>query len=308
MTRYGAFVLTSVALISACESPAEPFDPSREEGDGVLGAWVHSGTYNRTYHLHTPSGMVEDGSYPLLIVLHGAGDTGSGFHARIDPDRETDAAGFITVFPDGLERSWTVGCPGCTAAEARGARDVAFLGTLIRHLAEGLPVDTARVYVVGFSQGGQLAQLFGCRSELPPAGIASVGGLLVRDVAQDCRPAAPFSAFFVQGDRDPVMNYHGFGAAARILSFPDTVERWLSALACDSEPAELRTPDRMGDGTTVLHQRYGGCESGGPVEVLTVEGGGHTWPGKTGPWPRFTGRHSRNLDATSAMLAFFSGG
>lgn len=302
MVRRSLVLALALAAFTGCRGPTDPLDLVTRDGEGVLGAWVHSGFFNRTYYLHTPPGMKEDGSYPLLIVLHGAGDTGASFHARIDPDRDTDAAGLVTVFPDGIGNTWTVGCGPCTPAGARGANDVVFLRTLVRHLAEGLPVDTTRVFVVGFSQGGQLAQLYGCRSESPPAGIASVAGLLSRGVAGDCAPAGPFPVAFVHGDRDPVMSYYGFGPAAGVLSLPESVDVWLGLMRCDPTPDESMSPDRVGDGTRVLVRRYAGCDGGGPVEVHTVEGGGHTWPGRTGPWPLFTGRHSRNLDTTARLV------
>jgi poly(3-hydroxybutyrate) depolymerase len=44
---------------------------------------VHSGHYDRTYDLHVPDGAATGARRPLLIVLHGAGDTGRGFRARI---------------------------------------------------------------------------------------------------------------------------------------------------------------------------------------------------------------------------------
>jgi polyhydroxybutyrate depolymerase len=298
-----------VGALGACRGPdGDPFDLQGVEGDGVLGLWVHSGFYDRSYLLHEPPGMSSTGRYPLLILLHGAGGTGRSFHALLDPDSATDAAGFITVFPDGLQGTWTVGCGGCTAAERGGANDVTFLRTLVGQLEDGLPVDPDRVYVAGFSQGAQLAQLYGCQSDEPPAGVVSVAGLLYRDPAAGCAPRGGFPVLFVHGDADPVMRIDGFGPGANVLSLDETVGVWLTAMACDGPPAVSQRPDSVGDGSSVSVSRYDGCAAGGPVVVDRVNGGGHTWPGKTGPWPTSVGFHSRNLDATGAILALFSRG
>lgn len=50
------------------------------------------------------------------------------------------AAGFITVYPDGIDGTW-------------GTEDVLLVHNLIWHLAGHLSVDTDRVYVAGFSAG-----------------------------------------------------------------------------------------------------------------------------------------------------------
>lgn len=289
----------------ACETPADPFDLSKSEGEGLLGEWVHSGFYDRRYYLHTPPDMTDSGDHPLLILLHGAGDTGRSFHARLAADAITDAAGFIAVYPDGLEGTWTVGCGGCTPAEGLGANDVTFLSTLVRHLARGLPVDTTRIFVGGYSQGGQLAQLFGCRSALPPAGVGSVAALIFRSVASDCQPGARFPVVVIHGDADPVMAWDGYGGGANVASLPETVDVWAAAMDCDPEPHSEERHDEVGDGTSVTLLQYRGCEARSAVTAFRINGGGHTWPGKTGPWPLFAGRHSRNLDGTAEMVALF---
>ena len=164
-------VVAALALMG-CDPATDPLsydDFVLHEGEGEFGSWVQAGFYSRTYYLHTPPSLNDGENHPLLIMLHGAGGTGQGLHRVLRADEATDAAGFVTVYPDGMENTWTVGCGECTFAEALKADDVSFLQTLTRTLARELPVDTARVYVMGFSQGGSLAHLYGCSSTLPPA-------------------------------------------------------------------------------------------------------------------------------------------
>lgn len=303
-----AAVVALPFLLEACGG-TDPvgYDFSKAEGDGEIGVWVHSGPYNREYTLHTPPGMDPGVSYPLLVFLHGAGDTGAAFERRLRADAPTDAHGYITVYPDGMEGTWDVGCGDCTAAGALGAADVTFLETLVRQLAGSLPVDTTRVYVAGFSQGGSLAQLYGCTASLPPAGIAVVAGLLYVSVAQSCAPAAPFPVIMVHGDADPISLFGGFGPGAPVLPVPDMVQHWVGLLGCSDSPQTGFLPDTAGDYTTVSTYRFQGCAGGTEVGFDLISGGGHTWPGDTGPWPNFTGHHSLNLDATGEILDFFSG-
>ena len=268
--------------------------------------WVHSGRYNREYFLHTPPGISDGQLRPLLILLHGGGEDGEAFHRRLRADATTDAAGFITVYPSGMENSWTPGCGLCTVAESLEADDVSFLTTLTRHLADRLPVDTTRVYVAGFAQGGQLAQFYGCQSDMPPAGIAGVASELFSVVARECQPRGTFPVAIIHGDRDPFAFYNGYGIRAAILSAPRTVDTWVRMMGCDSVPVLGARPDTARDGTSVTTYQFNGCAAGSSVVHFRVNNGGHTWPGDTGPWAIFNGTNSRNLDTTAEILEFFS--
>ena len=66
-------------------------------------------------------------------------------------------------------------------------------------------------------------------------------------------------------------------------------------------------PDRApNDGMRVKVTSYAGCKDGRDVDLYTIEGGGHTWPG--GPASgRRVGRVTRDIDATATIWAFFSG-
>jgi polyhydroxybutyrate depolymerase len=301
--------LVAAALAAlGCEPATAPLDYDdfeMQEGDGEFGAWVQAGLYSRTYYLHTPPNMSETERYPLLIALHGAGGTGESFHRTLRSDAVTDAAGYVTVFPDGMENTWTVGCGECTFAEALKADDISFLQTLTRQLAENLPIDTTRVYVMGYSQGGSLAHLYACESSIPPAGIASVASLVYKNVRRDCAPAGNFPVAIVHGTFDPMAYYQGYGVEAPLLSVPDAVDMWVGEMRCDPTPSVSERPDTADDFTTITVFQYDGCSTGSSVVHYRVNGAGHNWPGDTGPWSRQAGLHSRNMDATKEILEFW---
>jgi polyhydroxybutyrate depolymerase len=232
-------IALAVALFTGCTGATEPIDYEdflKADGEGEYGIWVHSGLYNRLYTVHTPPGMDESGSYPLLIFLHGGGGSGEGFQDGIRPHTVTDSAGYITVYPDGLEGQWTIGCRDCNIAEDLEADDVPFLETLTGHLSEHLPVDPDRIYLAGFSQGGSLAYLYGCTSSRPPAGIAVTAGLIFREVKELCQPTAPFSVAVIHGTADSLAFYEGYGENVPLVSVQETVEMWAEKMACDLSP------------------------------------------------------------------------
>ena len=302
----GALVVT-LATASCYGTDPVGYEFNKQDGDGEVGVWVHSGLYNRLYELHTPPDVGDGKLHPLIVFLHGAGDTGPGFRRRLKADAATDAGGFVTVWPSGMEGTWTVGCgEDCTFAEALGADDEAFLETLVRQLARELPVDTTRVYILGYSQGGQLAQVYACRSTLPPAGIGVVAAELYKSAAQSCAPKGRFPVGIVHGDADPIALFGGFGPRAPVLSVVETVQVWLDLWGCGDAPTTEFRPDEAGDHTAVTIYRFPGCDAGASVVLYQIHNGGHTWPGDTGPWPLLAGRLSRNLDATGEFLSLFA--
>lgn len=304
-------LIMAVAMILGCDVATDPVryeDFVKAEGEGEFGTWVHSGLYNRTYYLHLPPDMDETRTYPLLIFLHGAGGTGEALHWILDADEVTDSAGYVTVFPDGLERTWSVGCDECTEAEALEADDITFLQTLSRHLAEHIHIDTTKVYVAGYSQGGSLAHLFGCRASNSPAGIAGVGALAFRSLATDCDPSRPFPVVMIHGTEDLLAFYGGYGFEAPLQSVPETMEMWSEVFNCDQTPVLSQIPGGEGDFTTVTQFLFGGCDPGSSLIHYRVNLGGHTWPGPTGPWSPLAGAHSRAIDATRRILSFFESG
>ena len=296
-------------LLAACEGATDPIDYEdfvKAEGEGEFGIWVHSGLYNRLYTVHAPPDVDDGQLHPLLIFLHGAGGTGESFQRGLRAHEVTDSAGFITVYPEGMERTWTIGCRDCTFAEALDADDVTFLETLGRHIAEHLPADTTRIYMAGYSQGGSLAYHYACRSSKAPAGVAVAASLIYRGVKEDCHPAAPFPVVVTHGTEDLLAYYLGYGDEVPLVSVPETVDMWREAMGCGAEPTLREYPDTAGDYTTVSSFLFTGCTPGASVLHFRVNGGGHTWPGDTGPWSPIVGQHSRNLDLTREVLRFFA--
>ena len=66
-------------------------------------------------------------------------------------------------------------------------------------------------------------------------------------------------------------------------------------------------PQTTKDGTTVAQTSFTACPAGSAVDLYTVNGGGHTWPGS--PYSVYTaylGKTSQNLDATLALWQFLT--
>jgi len=101
------------------------------------------------YVLFVPHDYKGDKEYPLILFLHGAGETGTdgkkqartglGSHIRKD---EKSFPCFV-IFPQAQERGWSAG-------NANGKRAMAILAGVEKQYK----IDTKRVYLTGLSMGG----------------------------------------------------------------------------------------------------------------------------------------------------------
>lgn len=121
---------------------------------------------SRTARVHVPSSIAQR-KLPVVLALHGNGDQAANFVATSGLLSLADTIGFVLVAPDGVERSISVG--GQTtpplAWDAYNARaqnaDVQLFDTLLDELVATGSVDTKKVVVYGYSQGGYASVRYG---------------------------------------------------------------------------------------------------------------------------------------------------
>ena len=81
---------------------------------------------------------------------------------------------------------------------------------------------------------------------------------------------------------------------------PSQVARWARRNHCEPTPVDsVVAPD-------VTRRVYIGCGDNAAVELYTVHGGGHAWPGK--PVPQFEksfGHGTTDIDASALIFSFF---
>jgi polyhydroxybutyrate depolymerase len=275
----------AVAVVFGCDGSTGPND-----GDGVLGESVWSGGIERTYVLELPASYDPGQPAPLLVLLHGTGDTGAGYQARIAIDSAAHEAGLITVYPD--------------IDFAIMPDDAPFVGTLIAHLGARLSIDPRRVYVAGFSGGAALTHSVGCHYSGSLAAVAGVGHPLMYYVSDSCELSRPLPILFIHGTEDGAVPWDGFGDV--MMSLPRSARTWalLNGCTVDPKPTQVWLPDTADDSTRVWTRTWTGCAGDVEVKLYGIEGGGHTWPGGPGPFPDWGGHHSRDISANQEILEF----
>jgi polyhydroxybutyrate depolymerase len=127
-------------------------------------------------------------------VLHGRGQSEpavlsqTGFFELVQ-QRQT-----VLVLPDGEQRSWNAGDSCCGFAGSHLAPDVPFVAAIVTDAVRRWPIDAARVYLVGYSNGGKLAYSSMCAHPTLFAAVATYGAVPLvpcnREPPQ-CRPCLP---------------------------------------------------------------------------------------------------------------------
>jgi len=273
---------------------------------------IRLGERRRSYVLYTPRQLAERPA--LLVVLHGS--MGNGERMRRDSgyrfDALADRDGFLVLYPDGVEGHWN----DCRKAATYSARrlnidDVGFLSTMIERMQRERGVDPARVFVIGYSNGGQMALRMATDAADKVDGVAAIAASLPSAENDACQPAQqPKAALLMNGTRDPINPYaggvvtlFGFGNRGAVLSAED------SALALARRNGQSGQPsqDRLTSiGPVWTERQRWGTAGAAPVELVTVHGGGHLLPQPLYRAPRLLGLADPELDGPAEIWRFFS--
>jgi poly(hydroxyalkanoate) depolymerase family esterase len=116
----------------------------------------------RRYHLYIPPGLAlkADEKLPLLVMLHGCGQTGSDLAAATRMNRLAARERFLVLYPEQERMANAHGC--WNWFERRNGKAQAEAATLLAAVDKGArryPVDLARVAVAGLSAGASMAVL-----------------------------------------------------------------------------------------------------------------------------------------------------
>ncbi len=233
---------------------------------------------HRSYRLHEPPSSSAIQPAPLVVVLHGATGNAARVEARYHWDELADRDHFFVVYPQGLYDVWN------PTADPQPMDDVRFLTELVDHLRRTLPLDAARIFVAGMSNGGAMTYRLGCAIGDRIAAIAAVEA-----PNPGCRPSQPLSLIAVHGLADHQVS---IDAAQR------AVTSWRDVDSC---PAAANTTLSG----AVTSNVWAPCSANTAVELVTVAGSGHEWPGSSPPLPGHD-PPSDALDATQAIWAFFT--
>ena len=273
-------VITSFSSAALAQNtPAARSSCNLSHASGVAEKQLMSGQKQRTYRLFVPPGY--DGRTPISLVLdlHPSGGTSAG-QARTSGFEDVAARErFAVASPQAEAGRWNV------PVQEDRADDLRYINDVIDHVASQVCIDTARIYATGFSGGGRMTSLLGCKLNSRIAAIAPVASL---------RWPAPCSGrslavLTFHGLADPQNTYAGHIEGRNgewVESVPEALAGWAGHNGCK---ADVITEDPPGPLSTM---RYEGCRGSTEVRMIRIDGLGHAWP-------------KQEINATAVIWEFF---
>jgi polyhydroxybutyrate depolymerase len=295
-----AALLTITALAGCSAAPRHTADPP--PGPALpVGSSTHSievGGVSRTYIVYRPASL--PAAAPLVVMLHGGFGRASQAEKSYGWDAEAHQGHFVVAYPDGLNHAWNTGGGCCGTPGRTNADDTGFITAMVAAIERQVPVDAARVYATGISNGGIMAYTLACRTSV----FAAIGPDSATELGS-CPGPHPLSVIHIHGTADSRIPYQGGegGGVAHIdgPSVPSLNARWRDIDHC-AAPA-VRTAGAVTTSTA-------SCPAGRAVELITIAGAGHQWPGAASRplIQRLLGTDpsSTALNATQVIWRFFA--
>ena len=332
----GLVVPTAGAAATVERAPASK-GCGRPAPSGVTTENIDVGGQPRQYLLEVPPSYRPRRATALVFNFHGLGSSMRQQAAYSGLNAKGAKAGDVVITPNGSGgalRTWRFApFPG---------NDVPFVLAVLGRIESTFCIDPHRVFATGISAGGIFSTSLACAMPGTFAAIAPVAGI---NATRVCAPGTPrVSVLAFHGTADPVVPYAGgpyfsglrrsprsgrssstttpsgtteqdrlraqfgvgdaatvvLGEHARARPVRTAIAGWAAFDGCGTRP-KVRRVDR--DVTTTTERR---CRDHSAVQLYTVHGGGHTWPGaKHVARPRL-GKVTESIDASDLMLAFFA--
>lgn len=259
----------------------------------------------RSYNLYVPLNFDASKPAAVVFVFHGGGGNADIMMSTSGFNEIADEEGFLVVYPNGSGRlddkllTWNGGTC-CGFAQENNIDDVGFVRAILGDLQTIAAIDMKRVYATGMSNGAILSYRLACEAADMFAAIAPVAGTLN---FSPCEPSEEVSVIHFHGTNDQHLPYNGgVGADSLVgvdfVSVQDSLAAWASIDGCDSQP-------RTSSIDEIQHQVWDGCARSSSVELYTIIGGKHAWPGSDGPGWIGGDEPTQAISASEIIWQFF---
>jgi poly(hydroxyalkanoate) depolymerase family esterase len=243
----------------------------------------------RRYRLFKPSGLPKAHVHPLIIMLHGCGQSATDFAASTRMNRLAALYGFLVLYPEQDRLANVQACWNWfDTRNGRAKLEAASIVAALDHTCGLHPIDTRRVAIAGLSAGASMAALVALHFPQRFAAIVMHSGVEPTSANSSAtamaamrgryRPAGPSPAILqmalpallvIQGSADHVvLKANGMRAA----------QTW--AARTHAQPTAARVV-RRGKRYPFTTMDWFAAKSHLQVTLSEINGLGHAWSGGT---------------------------
>ena len=229
--------------------------------------------------MYLPEGG-EASQSPLVLMLHGYGQTADSFRMAVGFEKEANAAGYTVVYVTGAQSS-----SDATAALGWNSGigdsendDVGFLSALAEYIQTEYGTDKDRTYAVGFSNGAFMTHRLALEASDTFAAVVSVAGMMPKSIWETKPEALNVSILQVTGEKDDVVPKHSDGSAdtSQNPAIEDVMDYYIEANGLEESQEEA-----VGKKSTLTKYTSSdaeGAEKSKQVWNLFIPDGRHSWP------------------------------
>lgn len=259
--------------------------------------------------LHDAGGLA-----PLLVALHGAGQTPDDFAAGTDFDALAQRRGAYVLYPEQTRsrnsmRAWNWFLP---EHQRRAAGEPAAILALVDEMCARYPIDRSRVFVAGLSAGGAMAAILAEQAPDIFSGAGVVAGVALH-ASHDVKTA--FAAMHGEATVDDIANVLEYGASDAGAYANVRVSIWTGGEDKLVDPDNARVlarqfhrllglsgPPAIEHGDDARVTRWRDRRGRVRIELWQVARMGHAWSGGT-----LRGSHTfaAGPNASNEMMRFF---
>ncbi len=234
----------------------------------------------------------ESGGAPLVMMLHGYGNTAESFRTAVHFEKTANEHGYAVVYvtgaPDPNDSTSATGWN--SEGRPEGNRDADFLVALAKHLQREYSLDPGRTYAVGFSNGAAMVHRLAAEADGTFSAFVSVAGWMPERIWKERKDTNAVSFLQITGEKDKAVSKHSDGSAkyTKVPAIEDVMAYWAESNGL--EPTETAL---IGKGSVLT--KYTGEGNAQQVWNLLVKNGQHSWPDE-----KFSG-----INTNALILDFF---
>lgn len=271
VTKTAAFLLFAAIFLSGCEQ--KKAEKLRLQDISCIGGNKYSCTFDGVKHDFIADMPDNTENAPLVIMLHGYGDSAEGFRNSIRFEEKANPLGYAVVYVTGAPspRDKTSANGWNSAAVPFDNKDTEFLVSLAEYLQKEYSLDKDRIYAAGFSNGACMMHTLAEKADDTFSALASVAGYMQKSI-WDKRKGSDISFFQLTGENDDFVpkEWDGTAETNPAPSIEKVMEHRISSINAD-----LSESHEVGNGSVL--NIYENPKTHRQIRELTVKGGGHSW-------------------------------
>lgn len=306
-------LLCCLGVVAGCAS--RPCVHSRNLEKGVVQTFsMRLQGHKRTYQVYVPSGIHAYTNVPLVVALHGAFSSACELQQWSGLNRLAERDNVVVAYPNGYGlfgylQHWNAGhC--CGRAVNIGLDDELFIRSMVGEIRRHLSVGKKQFYLLGYSNGGMLANTYAANHPEDVAALAVVAGAVGSSVnTESLQNRLPYTSskhpvLIIHGQQDEIVPYQG----GKTESTKDRLylpAREQAVFWAKNNDLDVSDAVCVEDSSIVKKERWGGAGGNDEVTFITLKNWGHLWPG--GPFVEKlpAGHPVKQFKAAETIWGFF---